>query len=63
MAYPAEKAHLEYLQYVEDHTDGPLLSKEEWLKQRDQGSAAGDPRESLKVGPRAVSRSGLKIRQ
>jgi hypothetical protein len=58
MAYPGEKAHLEYLQYVEDHTEGPLLSKEEWLKQRD---TKGDPRESLKVGPQADRRAGLKI--
>lgn len=38
MAYPGEQTHVNYLDYVESHANGqiqgPMLTKEEWLKQR-----------------------------
>jgi hypothetical protein len=38
MAYPGEQDHVNYLDYVESHASGqipgPMLTKEEWLKQK-----------------------------
>lgn len=44
MALPGEPEHLEYLQYVENVSNGeepgPQLTKEEWRKRRKQQSSA-----------------------
>ena len=47
MAYPGEKEHIEYTDYLlrQDlgEEEGPRLSKEDWLKKRQQAQPALSP--------------------
>lgn len=64
MAYPGEREHLEYLEYVESYSlgeapgkDGRVMSKKEWREWKKQNQSAGDQNGKKQPG---TSHLGMK---
>lgn len=66
MAYPGEKEHVQYLQYVErvsvGDEPGPVMPKDEWRKkQKDNGNQGGSVLVPGQGGPKRGEGGLIKV--